>query len=170
MKKHFPVKLLLIMPYLCILFGVLGIQFIGELPSEWEARIFMLLCNGIGLIILANLIYPFVIANRGVSSTVLLFWNLILKLCYIPIHIMIILFGITSYEDPMGIYIVIFLVLIDYLLLLSTSMYGVSGLLQARREGNISTLIAAINIILHFFFCTEVISAVVMYMTVKGKD
>jgi hypothetical protein len=49
-------------------------------------------------------------------------------------------------------------------------MYGVSGLIKAYREGKITVIALIINIILHLIFCLDVISAVVMYITVKRKD
>lgn len=48
-------------------------------------------------------------------------------------------------------------------------MYGVSGLIQARREGKITTTVTVVNCILHFLFCMDVISAIVMFCVVKSN-
>ena len=60
-----------------------------------------------------------------------------------------------------------FLVLFDYSLLLPSSMYGISGIWQNYRKGNFSLAETAVNIILHFFFCADVFSAIYCY--VRGR-
>lgn len=56
------------------------------------------------------------------------------------------------------------------MLLLPSSMYEVSGLIQAHQERKITTATAMVNGILHFFFCADVISAIVMFCVVKQKS
>lgn len=71
---------------------------------------------------------------------------------------------------PAGIAMTVAIVILNYVLLLSTSMYGVSGLLKAIREKKITKITAVINIILHFLFCVDVISAITMFCVVKAKE
>ena len=61
-----------------------------------------------------------------------------------------------------------FLVLFDYFLLLSTSMYGISGLLKCGKEGRLSGKAVAMNIVLQFVFCADVLSAV--YCCFKTRE
>lgn len=170
LNKHLLTKLLLVFPYLYVLIGTLCYKYGGRLSGEWQRNLFLLCCCFAGIIILANMIYPFVIAKRRVSSRALLFWNMILKLVYIPIYIVVFLYGAFVSLLPLGIIWALLLAFIDYLLLLPTSMYGVSGLLLARREGKITTSTAVLSIIMQFFFCTDVISAIAMYCIVRRKD
>ena len=46
-------------------------------------------------------------------------------------------------------------------------MYGLSGLLQARREGRIGAKTLVIFGIMQFFFCLDVVSAVWMYASAR---
>lgn len=66
-----------------------------------------------------------------------------------------------------GIMIVPFLILFDYLLLIPSTMYGISGLIKAYKDNKISKSIMVGNIILQFIFGLDVISAVVCYINIR---
>lgn len=134
--------------------------------TEWQDD---LVFGCIVIIFIANMFYPFV-AAKWTSGRELLFWDMIIKLCYIPIYVLVFVMGAVLMIVPKGLIFVLFLMIFDYLLLLPSTMYGVSGLMKASKEGKISRGIAVIGIILHFFFCTDVICAAVMYFIVKGRD
>lgn len=119
---------------------------------------------------ISNMIYAFLLGKHGEKSIVLLFWDIILKLCNIPIYIMSFILGLEMALLPAGIAMTVAIVILNYVLLLSTSMYGVSGLLKAIREKKITKITAVINIILHFLFCVDVISAITMFCVVKAKE
>lgn len=162
MKKRILPILLIISPYIYVSIFVFKLmKFAKFLP------IISLLI--VAAVFIPNIIYAFVIARHGESSTSLLFWDMLLKLCNVPIYIIVFIFGFIIALFPKGFIVTFFLVIFDYILLIPSSMYGVSGLLQARREGKITTAAAVGNIVLHFLFCTDVISAVVMYCAVKKK-
>ena len=55
----------------------------------------------------------------------------------------------------------------DCLLLLSTSMYGVSGLLQCRRENTLPSKVIWLNLILQYLYCVDVVSAIYCYFKVR---
>jgi thiamine transporter ThiT len=124
------------------------------------------------------MIYAFVLAKNREKSTVLLFWDMLLKLCNIPIYLLIFFIGTFIGASsglvvtilPFSLAIVFILMIFDYLLLLPSSMYGVSGLIQARREGHITTVALVVNCILHFLFCLDVISAIIMFCVVRLKS
>ncbi|MBW9159165.1 hypothetical protein [Clostridium tagluense] len=93
-----------------------------------------------------------------------------MKLCNIPIYIMSFIIGFEMFFLPAGIVMTFAMVVFSYILLFSTSMYGVSGLLKASSEKKITRKTAVVNIILHFFFCFDIISAVTMFCLVKAKE
>lgn len=121
---------------------------------------------------ISNMIYPFILAKHGESSTTLLFWDILLKLCNIPIYIVVFMFGSIMMIWPLGfgVVIAIFLAIFDFIMLLPSSMYGVNGIVQACREKKITKLTAVVNCILHFLFCLDVISAIVMFCIAKSKS
>lgn len=166
MKKRIPTILLLISPYLFLFI------FTSNIYSEYLSfgKIFLINCSFLAIVFIFNMIYPFVLAKHGENSTKLLFWDMLLKLFNIPIYIAVFMFGTMMAFLPKGIVITPFLVFFDYILLLPSSMYGISGLIQARREGKITTSTAVINSILHFFFVMDIISAIIMFFKVKTKD
>ena len=46
-------------------------------------------------------------------------------------------------------------------------MYGLSGLLQARREGRIRTKTLLVHGVMQFFFCLDVVSAICLYVNAR---
>ncbi|HPE15403.1 MAG TPA: hypothetical protein PK597_00445 [Oscillospiraceae bacterium] len=116
-----------------------------------------------------NTAYAFLLAARGESGTALLLWDMILKLCTIPIYALVLLAGLAL--SIHGIIVLLpFFVGFDYLMLLASSMYGLNGLLLAHREKKITTRAVVVNGILHFIFCLDVVSAVVSFCMVKRQD
>jgi len=165
MKKRILPILLLISPYLYLLINKFYDTYIYYAPYFYiRLGVFMVIT-----IFITNMIYAFVIKKFGRNSTELLFWDMILKLFNIPIYIMTFLVGIVGVIIPFGILYSFLLLIVDYLLLLTSTMYGVSGLIQAYREKKITKTTAIVNCILHFFFCTDVISAIAMFCIVKAK-
>jgi hypothetical protein len=166
MKKRILPLLLLLLPYL---FGIALVIFddTGNQTSEWmDWAVFGLAAA----VYIANIIFPFVLAKKGESSRTLLFWDMLIKLCYIPIFIIYFISGFIMVLLPAGFVFTILIMVFDYLLLLPSTMYGVSGLKRAYQEGKIRKEIAVLNQVLHFFFCADVISAVLMYCLVRAKD
>ena len=156
--------LLLISPYVYVLYFYFSAQSSGVLT-----RLLLVYFGFVVTVFIPNIIYAFILAKHKEKSTVMLFWDMLLKLCNIPIYLLIYFFGTLVALFPLGFALVFFLMIFDYLLLLPSSMYGVSGLIQARREGKITTVTAVVNCILHFFFCMDVISAIVMFCVVNSK-
>ena len=121
------------------------------------------------LIFLPNMIYAFILPRRGYTPQQLLFWDMLLKLCYIPLYILVFIAGMLLAGTIIGLGLIPFFMLFDYLLLLPSTMYGVSGLRQAYKAGLLSKGAQVGNSILHFFFCLDVLSAVIVFITVKVK-
>jgi hypothetical protein len=164
-KKWILPLLLLVSPYLYAAILIAGEQ-TGYKMTDLQNS---LIIGAIAAIFIVNMVYAFV-ALKWKSSRELLFWDMLIKLCYIPLYICNFFGGLLALVMPVGFLLVLFVVVIDFLLLLPSTMYGVSGLIKASKEGKIPKGTAVLAIILHFFFCTDVICAVVMYCIVKTQD
>src|SRR5699024_3904011 len=89
------------------------------------------------LVFLPNMVYAFILPRKGYTQRQLLFWNMLLKLCNIPFYCLVFLMGMM-----MSVFVILLLpifILVDYTVLLPSTMYGVSGLLQARKARRVST-------------------------------
>ena len=107
----------------------------------------------------------FLLPRRGWPARRLLFWNMVLKLCNIPFYIGVFFVGLMM--SVFVIPLLLPLILIDYSVLLPSTMYGLSGLLQAHREGRFSAKTLVIFGIMQFLFCLDVVSAVWMYISAR---
>lgn len=88
------------------------------------------------LILFPNMIYAFILKRFGYGHRKLFFWNMLIP----------------------------FLVIFDYLLLLPSTMYGVSGLRSLSKTGKASKAGIVINGICQFLFVFDVISAAYLYI------
>lgn len=168
MKQKIPMLLLITVPYLFVTVFFLLIAVEGGFSAralELGGWVFLGICI---VVFLPCGIYPF-FWRRKASSSQLLFWDMILKICNIPIYILVFVIGVIMAIFILGIPLLPFLFLFDGLLLLPSTMYGISGLMQARKEGRISSGTAILNGILHFLFCLDCVSAVVSYLLVRSK-
>lgn len=106
----------------------------------------------------------------------LAFWNMLIKLAHIPFHLILFLVGLVFllamvvpallFVSP--ILIVIFSV-ISYLLLLTSSAYGVNAIVRGKTGGALSTKAAIVLGILHFLFVTDLISAIIVFVKLRGR-
>ena len=155
MKEKLPLALLLAAPY-ALLAGSIVLLSHGK---PWMA---LALWGLIVLLVFApGMIRAFLLPRRGWTARRLLFWNMVLKLCNIPFYIGVFFVGLMM--SVFVIPLLLPLILIDYSVLLPSTMFGLSGLLQARREGRIDTTALLIFGIMQFFFCLDVVSAICMY-------
>jgi len=107
--------------------------------------------------------------SRGEKSEFFLFWSMILKLCHIPVYVVVFLCGVVFAIIPFGFFLLPILIIFDFLLLSLSSIYGISGIIQAKHDGDLSLKSAVVLGILHFFFCADVICSIVAFFTVKHK-
>ena len=128
----------------------------------WAGAIYFLVS------ILINMVYPFLMPKMGFDGKRILLRNMLVKLLCIPFYIGVFFFGLIG--NVMLIPLLPALFLIDYVLLLSTSMYGISGLARCRKNNEISAGTFTVNLILHFFFCADVVSAICAYAAAKKKS
>ena len=141
--------------------------------DAWKgATLTPLIFMGIAFFILfvLNLIIPFLFGNSGAKPRELLFTALIAKVLLIPLYAFIFLCGIVFFMLP-GLFMLIpILTALDYLLLLATFMYGISGMVFAHRRGEISTACMGVNIVLHLMFCLDIFSSIYIFFKVRRVE
>lgn len=122
------------------------------------------------VICLPNVVCAFLLPRLGVTPKRMLFLNMVIKLCNIPLFVggIVGAFLLTQSPDMMIVVMLLFFfVPFDYSLLLPFSMYGISGIWENYQKGKFSAVETAINIILHVFFCIDVFSPIYCY--VRGR-
>lgn len=120
-----------------------------------------------------NMIYPFIMLINKEDSRNLFFWDMLIKLFIIPIDIIVFIMGVggTILVFIFGGWMLgILAFLVNSFLLLSSSMYGVCGIIKAATEKKITVKTVVFNTIFHFCFCLDVISSIVMYLKVRKKE
>lgn len=152
--KKIPIIMMLIAPY--FLFGM------------YMAENLELLSIGLlafGIIMLFGSVYAFFLPRMGFSGKQILFWSMLLKICNIPIFLFIFSIGLFLFVVIIPFIPILFL--FDLFLLLSTSMYGINGIIQCGKEKCLSKKAVIINIVLHFIFCADVFSSIYCYIRSK---
>ena len=154
--KSVPMMVMLIAPWL--LFGLYMSENTEAMPAGFIT---------FAAAMLFGAVYAFFLPKTGCNGNRILFWCMLLKICNIPVFLLI--FIIT-----LGLFVVIIpliplLFIFDCFLLLSTSMYGISGLIKCRKEGRISAKVMTVNIILQFLFCADVLSAVYCFVRTQER-
>ena len=112
-------------------------------------------------------VYAFLLPRLGFDGRRILFWNLLLKLCNIPVYLFV--FAVALVTNVLIIPMLPFLFLFDYALLLASTMYGISGLLCCCREGKVSRKTLVIHSVAQCFFCVDVFSAVYCYIKTRNR-
>lgn len=154
--KRLPMIAMLIAPYLLI--ALYMTENIKALPA--------------GLIIFAivmflGALYAFFLPRTGCSGNQILFWCMLMKLCNVPIFLSI--FMMVLMTLIVIIPLIPFLFLFDCFLLLTTSMYGISGLLKCKKEKRLPAKTVVIHIVLQFIFCADVVSAIYCYIKTRKQ-
>ncbi len=98
------------------------------------------------------------------------FWNMIIKLFHIPFYIGVFALGVIfllamvvpalTLISP---FIIMILAIIDYMLLLTSSTYGIRTIILFAKSNEVSKLTAALYVILHLFFVLDVLAAIMLY-------
>lgn len=106
----------------------------------------------------------------------LAFWNMLMKLLHIPFYLLVFLMGILLFVSmvvPAMIFLspmmIAVLFVIDLLLMVTSSMYGVNALLRGVKQGTVSKKYAIVHGVLHFFFVADVLSAVCVFVRMKKQ-
>lgn len=161
--KKLPMIVLLVAPYIfvfvavviCIIEDGFTANALGYIGYEY---LIMLM-----VVLIPNMVYAFVLKRNGYDQRDLFFWNLILKLSHIPIYILIFMLGVFMGMMILGIMAIPFLAVFDYSLLLSSSMYGISGLSYVSNRCSFSKKQVIICGICQFIFVLDVLSAIYLF-------
>ena len=143
-KNLFPLTLL-IWPYL------IAPLFLDIFDAKTGSGYLIGYCILTVFVYLANILY----ACRCKAAAFLIRWNVAIKLAHIPFYFFLFCIGIAALAfSPL-------LMVVDLLLMLTSSAYGISTLLRAKKNGLISSGFAAANLLCHFLFVLDKLSAVV---------
>lgn len=161
--KKLPMIALLVTPYIfvfvaiviCIIEDGFTANALGYIGYEY---LIMLM-----VVLIPNMVYAFVLKRNGYNQRDLFFWNMILKLSHIPIYILIFTLGVFMGMMILGIMLSPFLFVFDYSLLLSSSMYGISGLSYVSNRGLFSKKQVIICGVCQFIFVLDVLSAIYLF-------
>ena len=149
--KRVPMVLMLIAPYF-----LLGMYMAGNTECLPVALL------AFGIVMVCGAVYAFFLPRMGFSGRQILFWSMLLKICNIPVFLLVFAVGLLLFVVIIP--LIPLLVLFDCFLLLATSMYAITGIIQCGREKGLSKKEVVINIVLQFFFCLDVFSAVYCYI------
>ena len=119
-------------------------------------------------------IISIICALRIKDAKTLALWNMVLKLCHIPAYLFIFFYGIVVaffswaflFFTPV---ILAILVVIDCLLLATTSSFGICALVRAKAKETVSWAFLAVNAVLHFIFVLDVISSILVFCKIRKK-
>lgn len=149
--KKLPMIIVLIAPY--FLFGMYMTE---------NSQLLSIAMIAFGIIMVFGAVYAFFLPRMGFSGKQILFWSMLLKICNIPIFLFV--FAIGLFLFVVIIPLIPLLFLFDLFLMLSTSMYGINGIIQCGKERCLSQKVVIVNVVLHFIFCADVISSIYCYI------
>ncbi len=176
--------LLLAMPYLLMVLPAGMAQMMGTEVSEpalnypnAEAtdtfdRMLVIMAVMYGVIVLTNAIWLIYQTASGISAQRLLFWNMLIKLCYIPVFLYVfltMLMGMAMFWFG-GIIMTVMALLALLVFFIPTCFYGVCGCIRAAKERTLNAVVAVAFGILHCIVCVDVVIAVVSYCMVRSNN
>lgn len=120
------------------------------------------------VIFIPNIIYAITLLKRNANATQILKWNMVFKISNIMYYVVMFIFGIICAPTIPGMVIVPLIIIMNYFLLLATSCYGVVGLILVRQQKILNDKFILINCVMHFVFCLDVLSSVIVYNKIKN--
>lgn len=165
-KRIFPITLS-IWPYLLYFVAMLlSYCHLSEYPFEGGMTFSF-------VVFVSNIIYVCLCRDEEAYYH-LAFWNMLIKLIHIAIFfqavttigILFFLFSLI-FSSPLTMVFLFFAAAILALLMITSSVYGISALIRAGRKQIVSKKYVIINIILQFIFFADVISAIILYVKVR---
>lgn len=128
-----------------------------------------------GALLLFNMVYAFLLPGLGFNGKQLLFWNMLLKLCNIPLVnlirvftlVMLMVGGERLQDESVSMVAITFLVL--FLVRLSSAMFGISGFRWCRKYGTLSKAGEAVSSIVQFIPCVDVIGSVLCFIMFRKE-
>jgi hypothetical protein len=117
------------------------------------------------------MVYAFLLPKLGFSGKQILFWNLLLKLSQVPlISLILLLTLVMAMVGGEGIgAVVIAALLVCWLLMLSSSVYGISGFLWCHKYGTLSKVGMIASMIAQLIPCVDVIGSILCYIMFRKE-
>ena len=124
-----------------------------------------------GAILILNMVYAFLLPRHGFKVKQILFWNLLLKLSQVPLISLILLFTLVmAMVGGEGIgAVAIAALLACWLLMLSSSVFGISGLLWCHKYGTLSKAGMIASMIAQLIPCVDVIGSILCYIMFRKE-
>lgn len=164
LKKVLPV-VLLIWPYLFFA-GFL----IGQDNETLFSAFFLSYLAMTAVVYLINIVNAWIYKGED-DCYRLAFFDMLIKLLHIPFYLLVFLAGVLMFMAmvvPALVFvsplIIFMLFMVHLFLMITSSMYGVSALVKAARQGKVTKKYAVLHGILHFLFVTDVISAICVFV------
>ena len=157
--KKLPLLALLGMPYLVL--ALVMRQGLSAACLELTAGIF-------AGVVLLNFVWARWAGRLGFSARQLAFWAMLLKICHIPFYLLVFAVGVLL--NVMIIPLLPFMAFMDYLLLLSTSLYGIRALWAGRRQGSLSLTATGVCTALQLLFCLDLAGAIWGWVRLRKAD
>ena len=162
--KKLPMLLQLIVPYVILICGFAAMDITVGITYFY------------GLILIFNMAYAFLLPKLGFDGRGILFWNLLLKLCNIPVVLCIMLFALLMTliggknlgSDVAIMFKIVFCVC--YVLQLSTSVFGLSGLLWYRKQGLLSVKSVISRTLVQMIPLIGIWGSVYCYFSLRQKN
>ena len=128
-----------------------------------------------GALLLFNMVYAFLLPRLGFKVKQILFWNLLLKLCNIPLILLILVFtlvmmmvGGEGIRDEVS-SMVLVAWLSCCLIQLSSVVFGISGFRWCRKYGTLSKAGVIASSIVQFIPCVDVIGSILCYIMFRKE-
>ena len=124
-----------------------------------------------GAILILNMVYAFLLPRLGFNGQQILFWNLLLKLCQVPLISLILLFTLVMVmvgSEGIGA-VAIAALLACWLLMLSSSVFGISGFLWCHKYGTLSKAGMIASMIAQLIPCADVIGSILCYIMFRKE-
>lgn len=175
LRKVLPVSLM-IWPYVFFIFTIFCDK-IGEAAYSSILEAYIVLTV---VVYILNIWNAFTYSQEEDTGHKLAFYDMLIKLVHIPFYFFVFVIGaclILAMVVPALVFVspivVTMLACIDFFLMVTSSMYGVSAAVRLSRRGGLSKMSAFVYSLFHFFFVADVISAILLFRKSKrmsGKN
>lgn len=129
-----------------------------------------------GALLIFNMFYAFQLPKLGFNGKQILFWNMLLKLCSIPLILLICVYtlvmmmvGGERIGDDVVTAMVLIALLACCLIQLSSTMFGISGFRWCHKYGKLSKFGMVVSSLTQFIPCVDVIGAVLCYIMFRKE-
>lgn len=124
-----------------------------------------------GAILVFNMVYAFWMPKLGFNGKQILFWNLLLKLCQLPLILLILLFVLVmAMVGGEGIGSVVTIALLAcWLIQLSSAMFGISGFRWCHQYGTLSKAGMIASTVAQLIPSVDVIGSILCYILFRKE-